>query len=285
MSPSLTGAASLARRAVPFLVVDAAVVVYRQSDAIIVSALSDETQVGWYSVAETFLGSLLLVPTLILSVVFPTMARKSTESTEEALRITRSCLHLLWLVCVPIGLGTVVMADRITAILLGDEFAKTGPVLASMGVVMIVMVPAIVTFQYGVVLGRQSRFAYIVVIAFVVSLPLHFTIDPWTRDRYGSAALGAAMVFTATEALIFVLSLIFLTPGVIDRSLVNVFVRANIAGGLLFAVAWPLRERMILLPVAAGALVYLTAIVLLRAVSDEERRLLRGVLDRLRRAR
>lgn len=284
LSPSLSGASSLARRAVPFLVVDAAVVVYRQSDTIMISVLSNETQVGWYSVAETFLGSLLLVPTLILSVVFPTMARRSTESTEEALRITRSCLHLLWLVCVPVGLGTVVMSDRITAILLGDGFAKTGPVLAWMGVVMMVMVPAIVTFQYGVVLGRQSHFAWIALVAFFVSLPLHIVIDTWTNRRYGSAALGAAIVFAVTEALMLVLSLIFMAPGVIDRSLVSVFVRANIAGALLLAAAWPLRDRMILLPIAAGAVVYIAAIFALRATSEEERRIAVNLVNRLRRS-
>jgi O-antigen/teichoic acid export membrane protein len=283
LRPSFTNLSPVVRRALPFVAIEATTVVYQKSDTIFISALSNETQVGWYSIAETFLGSLLLVPTLVVSVVFPAMARMSSQSIDDARRLVRRCLRLLWITTVPLGLGTVVIADRMALLLFGSDYSKSGPVLAAMGVVMIVMAPAIVIFNYGVVLGRQSRWTYIMIAAFLVSIPLHLTVDRWTNRQYGSAALGAAMVFTATEVLILVLSIIFIAPDVIDRSVISVFLRTNIAGGLLMAAAWPLREQMLLLPIIAGAAVYVLAVVVLRAVDDEEKRLILSIPGRLRR--
>jgi hypothetical protein len=55
-----------------------------------------------------------------------------------------------------------------------------------------------------------------------------------------------------------------------SRENAKVAAKALLAGGVMLAVAWTVRDDFILIPVAAGAVTYLGMIFLLRAIPKED---------------
>jgi len=71
------------RASAPYLFADAMVVVYLQIDTLVISLIATEQEVGWYATADTIFGSLLFVPAVLLTAIFPRMARVHHERPEE----------------------------------------------------------------------------------------------------------------------------------------------------------------------------------------------------------
>lgn len=280
--PSRAGIGGVAKLALPFVIVQATVVAYRQSDTLILSKLSGQIEVGWYAVSETLLGSLLVIPTITLTAVYPTLARISSEQPDAALRLLRRGVRILFLVTTPIGLGMVVVSEQVAPLLFGKAFERSGSVLGTMGLVMIIMVPSLLLANYAAAINRASRWTLITLAAIAFSIPLYAVFIPWTSRRYDNGAFGAAIVFAATELLILVLAVRFVAPKLFDRRLTVGSARVALAGVLMLAATWPLRDRFLLLPIAVGAATYCVAVALLRAVDKEERQVIRELGARLR---
>ena len=58
-------------------------------------------------------------------------------------------------------------------------------------------------------------------------------------------------------------------------------IRVLLAGAAMFVAAWPLRDQFLLVPIAVGSLTYVAAILLLRALTDDERHLVGTALARV----
>ncbi len=278
--PTTRGLRRVARKGLPFLMVEAGVVIYRQSDTIALSRLANETQVGLYSVAETFLGSMLVVPTILLTAVFPALARLSAERPDDALEMVRKGLRLIFVATVPLGLGILVISRQIAPILFGNDFRRSGPVLGAMGVVMIVMVPSILIANYAITIGRQSRWGFMNLAGIAASIPLYIWWIPWAEHRFSNGALGAALVFVATEAVILVAAVVLIAPAILTRSLLSGCAKAVTAGLIMVGAAWPVRDRFLLIPVAVGAVTYVAAIAIMRTVPPDELDVVRRRLKR-----
>jgi O-antigen/teichoic acid export membrane protein len=155
-----------------------------------------------------------------------------------------------------------------------------------MGIVMLIIVPTILVGNYAFAIGKQSQWAWITAAGFVVSIPLHLVLIPYTDRHYGNGALGAAIVFAATELLIFAVAVSRTIPTLFDRSLVVSVAKAVSAGLIMLLASYPLRSRFLVIPILVGAVVYIGLIAALRVLPAEDRALLataaRKVTERLR---
>ena len=282
VSPTRHGVRAMVRRAAPYIVVQGVSVAYRQSDTIILSRYGGSTQVGFYAVSESLLGALIMIPSIGLTAVFPAMSRVGSERPADALRLVRRGMRMLVIFTVPIGLGVLVISDTIVRLLFGPQFARSGPVVGAMGVVLTIMVPTILVGNYATAMGRIHRWAVVTLIAIVVSIPLYIIFIPWTRHRFDNAALGTAIVFALTEFLIFFLALRVCAPDFFSRHVTTGCLKALAAGGLMVAATWSVRHRFVLIPIALGGLVYIGALLLLRTIDADERENLRRVFNRVR---
>jgi fatty acid desaturase len=77
--------------------------------------------------------------------------------------------------------------------------------------------------------------------------------------------------------------------GMLSKHTAKVAVRVGLAGVLMVASVWWIRDLFIVIPVVVGAVVYLTGIFLFRALTDEDLMVLKGLaqtaLARLHRQR
>ena len=263
-----------------FLLAGIVLTTYQQVDTVIMSALVDRDALGWYSAADTLFGSLLFLPTIVMSSIFPVLGRLMQENPAGVTPLVRRASSLLVMVGVPIGLGTVVVAIPLAPVLYGDEFAPTGQVLTVLGAVLLFTFGTVVFGMVALATGRQRFWNTIMILAIAISIPLDLLFVPWADRTYGNGAIGGAMSYFVTEGLLFALGLWKIAPFLVERVFMWRFVRVLLAGGLMFAASWPLRDLPLVVPIIVGAVSYVLALVALRVPEKEDWERLRGLVTR-----
>ena len=268
-----------------FLALGAVLVVYQQIDTVVISALVEPEVLGWYSTADTLFGTLLFVPTILMTVLLPRFSRLHAEDPPALQQLVSQSLSSLTLVAVPIGLGTAVIADNFAVLLYGEAYRETGPVLAVLGIVVILTFGTMLLGGLAAATGRQRTWNLVMIAAIVASIPLDIVLVPWTDDRYGNGAIGGALAYVITESAMLAFGLWTFAREMVNRALTLRIGKILAAGGLMVIATWPLRNVFIAIPIVVGAVVYATATVVFRTLTDEEAALIRQALSRLRASR
>jgi O-antigen/teichoic acid export membrane protein len=282
-------AARMMRASFPYFLSSVFLVIYMQVDIIIISLLVNERAVGWYGAADQLFGTFLFIPTVFITAVFPALSRMYETAADALPRLMRKSWDLLILVAIPIGLGLVVIAGPLVVLLFGPEFAPSGPILALMGIVLILTYQNILLGRFLIATDRQRSWTVVMAAAAIASVPLDLLLVPWCQRQFGNGAIGGALSFIVTELGMNIVGLWLLPRGSLGWSNVRVAASGLAAGLVMVAVVWPLRTYFLGLPIVVGAVVYLALIVILRALPREDWQLAgslaRGAVQRLKNRR
>ena len=280
--PALFSGWTLVRRGSPFFFADAMVTIYLQVDTLVISLIATEREIGWYATADSIFGSLLFVPAVLLTAIFPRVARLHHEKPEDVPPLMLQAFSTMLLVGVWIGLGTVVVSRSFTQTLFGAEFSGSGAVLAVFGVVAILGHQTIVLASFAIASGRAKLVGTMLLVCTVASVPLDIVLVRWTHDRYGNGAIGAGLAYIVTEGIQIIVSIAVIAPSIVCRATALRVVRCLVAGGAMLAVGWPLRSRSFLLSGSLASLAYFATHALLRTADDFERDAFRKAFAGLR---
>jgi O-antigen/teichoic acid export membrane protein len=270
-----------------YLMVRFALVVYQQIDIVIISLLVTEKNMGWYGTADQLFGTFLFVPSVFITALYPALSRLFKSEPNSVNQIIRKSFDLMWLMAVPIGLGVLLIADPLVVLLYGEEFTQAGPVLAVMGIVLLLTYQNMLLGQFLISTDRQRAWSWTIGACALLTIPLDIFFVSLSERFFGIGAMGGAFSFTVTEIVMLCTALLLLPKGTLDRQNAYRAIRVLLAGLIMVGVAWWVRDLFILVPIITAAATYLLMIVILRAVPREDwvilRSMVENVLARVRR--
>ncbi|MBE0697066.1 MAG: flippase [Anaerolineaceae bacterium] len=267
----------LYKSSLPYLLSTVFLVVYMRIDIIILSWLTTEKEIGWYGASSTLFGTMLFVPTIFMTAVFPALARMYVSGADATFKVLRKSLDLLLIIGIPIGLGVFAIADPLVVLLYGADFAGSGPILAIMGIVLIFTYLTILLGQYLVSIDRQVLWTWVMAIATFATVPLDLLFIPWCRDALGNGAIGGAISFVITELGMVIAGFVFLPKGLLEGDNIRRIIKTLVAGLIMTAVVWQLRQYFIAIPILVGGVIYVGAILLFRVVPQDDWALLKSL--------
>ncbi len=273
----------------PYLLVSGFLVLYNQIDIIILSLMLNEESIGWYGVASRLFGTFMFIPSVFITAVFPALSRMYTNESNNLTKLLQKSFDLLLLLGLPIGLGVFVISHPIVVLLYGEEFNNSGPILAIMGLVIIFTYQNALIGRFLISIDKQNIWTVVMGGAIVLTIPLDLVLIPWCQAQFGNGAIGGGISFLVTEAGMLLAGLFLLPRGTLGGANLRFAVRAILAGLVMTAVAWSLREMFILIPILAGGITYIGMILILRIVPQEDWLLLQSlaqsVLARFRKSK
>lgn len=269
------------RRGLPFLAGDASAMAYHNVDVIVLSMLVSSAEVGWYSVLDTLVASFYFIPTILISAVFPRLAEVHALDPKAYETLFMRALRVLVLAGVPIGFGMIVVAEQIVVLLFGDEFREAGAALQVYGVVVVLGFVNVLLGLHAVIINRQNTRTVLLAAGALATIVLDLILVPWTHQRYGNGAVGGVLSYVFTEMGILVVFLVMLARFALTRATGVYVLKCVVAGGLMTAACWPLRDAFLALPVAVGALVYGAALIALRTLTQDERAIIDSGLTKI----
>ena len=259
-----------ARLGTPHLLGGLALALYREADVAVMAILLDEEQVGWYAAADRLFGNALVVPTIVMTTMLPVLTRTHAAAPVEAQTLAERTFRTLMLFGLPAGIGLFLISDRVAVLLFGEDFTETGPVLGALGLVMGMVSITILLGRYAMATGKQNSYYLLMLAAAIATVPLDLVFVPFADDRFGNGALGGAMSFAVTETVILVVGTSMLIPSVFSRVTLVRFVKTALATAVMALVVFPVRDYFPLVPMAVGAVAFLSATLLLRTPEDHE---------------
>jgi O-antigen/teichoic acid export membrane protein len=256
----------------PFFVWQAALMVYGQVDAVLLSLLTQDAVVGWYSAAYRIVTIPLFLPTIIMTVIFPALSAVSTDGHQFG-TIARRAVHVVLLPTLPMVLGIMLLSDKLIAFM-GYPDAFSHSILP-----MVLLAPHIALVGVNMVVGtvlqtrdRQRNWAMAAVVAAILNPALNLPAISFTQAQFGNGAIGASAVTTITEVFMLGAGLYLLPRGIFGRRTLTDAGRCLAAALIMCVVVAFTRELPLPAVVVLGGLTYAISLLAIGAVSVKEAR-------------
>ena len=219
----------------PFYLSQVANSVYARIGISLLSILSNDTEVGWYSSALNVAGLSLLVSPLIASVLLPLLARANGRSREQMFVIMSRAIRGILLIVLPISLMLGLGAEVWVRLLFGASFAPATQSLRLIAPVFVLTYVAMVLGTCLVLLGRAWAVTAVSFGALGLSLVLNAVVIPRAMRGFGpgGAGAGAAIAVVGTELAVVVAFVALVGARAFDRDNVSSIARAVVCCGLV----------------------------------------------------
>lgn len=246
-----------------------------RTDTVMIRLISGAAETGLYNSSFRLLDALYFIPVAVISAVFPAMSVLYKTDKEMLKRLYRKMFYYLLAIALPMGIGTMFLADRIMLFIYGNEFSGAGNALR------ILIWAEVAIFLYAVsgyllnAINRQLLFTATAAGAAVLNVAINLVLIP----EFGY--IGAAIATVATSFFILVLLFYFAGKSGYRFSVFRISVKPVIATGVMTLVLLALQGMHVLLIVPGAAVTYFAVFILLKGVEREEMFLVRKYLKRL----
>ncbi len=263
--------------ALPFGLTSLSGMIYTYTDSIILSSLQGNEVVGWYNASYRLVLMLLFIPNVINIVIFPVMSRFFTSSPSFMKLLYGKYLKFMLILCIPMGIGTTLIADKIIMFVFGVAFAK------SIIALQILVWTIVLTFAGAAFVkllestNRQRIITKISLICVVVNVLLNLLLIP--KFSY----VGSSIATVVTE-LVLVSSVIVFTYRLsygIPRSIIKDYLIRILFSSLIMSVSilYLQKFHLIILILSAG-FVYFVTLYLVHGIDREDMMLMRHAIHR-----
>lgn len=255
----------------PFFIWQSSLLVYGQSDVIMLSAFTRDAVVGWYTAAYRIISIPIFIPSIVMAAVLPALTKSAFENWDEFLTIARRSMHVILLLTIPSSLGIMVTAREILDFLrYPDGFYNSIPLI----IILSIHIPLVsADMVIGVALtatDKQQKWALIAVAAAVLNPAMNLLFIPYSESVFGNGAIGAATSTVITELFVMVVGLRLLSFSSLNRYSLSIACRCIVAGLIMSAAVWLASGLPLPVAVVIGVLVYSLASFALGSVSLQD---------------
>jgi O-antigen/teichoic acid export membrane protein len=249
---------------------------YLRIGVVMLKGLATDAVVGWYGAATRIYCTLLFVPTILTTAVFPAMMRMGGEAGatgDDAAfgRASERLMNLLLFVAIPISAGTIAVARPFVRMLYGSgSFEQAAPSLEVLGVSILLVCLDVVLGTVLIARGREKAWSRMAIAAAVFNPLVNLWTIPLATRLWDNGSIGAALATLLTEALMMAGALWLMPAGIFTRRNLVVGVK-GLALGIAMVVllrAWGSQNLALL--IVAGAAFYVPLALWLGVLPRED---------------
>jgi O-antigen/teichoic acid export membrane protein len=242
-------------------------------NVLLLKPLQGDTMVGWYDAGYKWLNMLVVIPTLFTYAIFPVMSRQAAQDRSELRRSYRLSVKLLTMLALPAAILFTLLATPLVGVLSGSAYLPQGAQALRI-LIWSILFGWINSLTNYVLMAldrqRQVMLASAARVAFAVVGNLLFV------RQFGYVASAAIIV--SGELLLLVLFSVDLRRHLGPLSWSKLLWRVALAGLLMGGAVWAASLVHPAPALLAGVVVYPAALLLLRALTPEERAALAPLL-------
>lgn len=246
--------------------------------SVMLSLMQGDEAVGWYSGAYRMVISLIFIFSSYSRAIFPVMSKFYASSPDSMRLVFERSVKFAIMFAGPIGIGTTLLADKLTLSILGPGFFQ------SIIVLKILIWYASISFISAVfaeLFNAVNKQRIVTIIAGGDSI-LNILLNVVLIPRYGY--IGASITAVINECLILVVVLVWshkIGFGIPVKSLIAILSRVLLASTIMGAFVFLLRNTLGLWwLVSLAALLYFGVLFLVKGISKEDVMLIREAIRR-----
>ncbi|HEV2700084.1 MAG TPA: oligosaccharide flippase family protein, partial [Steroidobacteraceae bacterium] len=190
-------------------------------DGAMMSHFASADAIGWYAAARKLVGILIFPAATVGSVLFPTLVRQFVGDLEGFRATVRGALRVLYLVVLPLALGSVLFPQLGVQIFNARTFAPAEQNVRLLAAWLLLLYFSIPLSQCINATGRQGRWAAVQFGCVVISALADPFLIRWFQQHHGNGGLGVCVASIASEILMLVGATLLIPKGILDRSMLR----------------------------------------------------------------
>ncbi len=188
----------------PYFLFSVFSVIYYRIDAIMISALTNETVTGWYGGAYRFFDIVMVLPSIYMMVIFPIFSRFWDDKNGILEKSFGESLRLMVLFGIPVSVLIYLFAGPIVNFFMGLDTYEPSVIILQ---IFALSIPVVyVDFMFGSAIlastSKQKSWAFAGFLAIIVNIAINYFLIPYTQAAYGNGGIGAAIATLATELFV-----------------------------------------------------------------------------------
>lgn len=246
--------------------------VYFNFDKIFISLITNDTNVGLYSISYSFLGFIMAAVGLISLVFFPVLSKHSFSSSLP--NIYNKYLKLVLLISVPMSLGAILLSKEIISLVFGVSYL--GGDLPFKIIMFFCLIYSLNTTFNNLFSthGYEKYFLKLLFIATISNVVLNIIIIPFL------GIVGAALTTLLSEIIILIGSVIFIKRNIPGLKIIDNLIYPLFSGLLMVLGIFVIKiftpngflgnNFDVLIYVLFGSILYVLSILLFRVIRKED---------------
>ncbi len=233
-------------------------------DQIMLSKLKSLESVGIYSAADRLLDFCRALTLAFAGALFPILAKQYVSGVEQLRRVTISSLRYLLLGTIPTAIGTAILSNNIITLVYGQKFLTAASVLT---IHIFSLVPFSMVYFLAIVLivtDNQRVDLGINIVGALLNIGLNFALIPYFAE------IGAALAVLITIVIFNQLQNWYVKQRLFPIPLFELTPKIVLAAGIMGIVTFLLREWNLAANIIVSAAIYVSLVVLFKAVTPEE---------------
>jgi O-antigen/teichoic acid export membrane protein len=263
---------NLARQAPVFTSIVIFSTIHLSIDQIMLSKLAGIDSVGIYSAADRLLQISRTLPLAFSAALLPMFSRDFAAGLGDLKGLTISSLRYVFLGCMPIVVGTAVLADDIVTLLYGDKFIHAGAVLRLHIFSLVPFGMVYILAQFLIATNNQKIDLTINAVSAGINVCLNFLLIPYFAE------IGAVLATLITIIVFNQLQYWYIRRHLFSIPFLEIVPKILAASAVMGGLTYFLKDWNIFLNVAVSGLAYIALILLLKALSPDETAFLKGLL-------
>lgn len=260
----------------PFWLTSVFVIIYFRIDMVMLSVMKGDIVVGWYAAPYRLIDALGMLPGLLMTVMYPVFSKFNVNSKESLNTVFNKSFKFLIILAIPIGIGTMLLAEEIIVLMYGNEYI---PSVIALKILVWASVLSFINFTPATLLNstnRQRNLMAFTCIGAVVNIIFNFILIP-TMSYVGAG------IATVIAELVVGLLMIYEINKFQKRSLSSLHI--TIAKSLLSALVMGVfvltfKSYTLLLLIPLASIVYLIMLLATKTFEKEELYLINQALRR-----
>ncbi|MBP1945461.1 flippase [Methanobacterium petrolearium] len=260
----------------PFAITGISINIYLWIDTLILSVMKGQEAVGFYNASYKLILVLLFIPIVLNTALFPLMSKYYASSIKTLKISFEKLFKITMLIAIPIGIGTVLTANKIILLFYGSQYLKSVIALQIL-IWSTVLIFARNPFERLLAASdKQITTTKIFLIGVIFNVTTNLIIIP----HY--SYIGAAIVIILTDIL--VLTLFILSAGKFGYSLSKnsqiSLVKAILASIIMGLFLIWLNKINIFLLILIGFTIYVISLLILKILDDDEILMIKSIFKK-----
>ncbi len=244
--------------------------IYFYIGSVMLSKIKGDLEVAVYSVAYNIALAILFIPTVYTNAIYPVLSRYYKESKERLKFLYIRSFKYLYIVGLPISVGTYLLAGRIILFFYGKSYYES---IIALQIISWYLFLKFINFLFGTVLSsidQQNKRMLGQGITAIFNVGINLILIP----KLGF--IGAAWSTFITEILLVVLYYLYVSKSLFFFNFTQILAKPIIAVIAMFFFV-KFSNLGLILTIISSAIVYLSVLVLLKAFDNQDYDILKRI--------
>ncbi|HEY3423043.1 MAG TPA: flippase [Methanocellaceae archaeon] len=264
----------------PFALGAIMVPIYASVDKVLLSMMRGDAAVGVYAGVRTLVSVLLMISGTFNGATFPVMTKSYVTNMARFKVLYEKSFKYLFMVSLPIAVGTTILANNIAMLVLGDQFTGATVILQVVVWILIFSFLNNMTGNVFTAMNKQIIGSLIAGALVIVNVSMNLLLIP------SLGGTGTAIAAVATEAVGFAFSYYYISRHLYRIPLAGVIAKPCVASAVMGACVFALNLAGVnlILNICAGIVIYALAILLIKGLANDDIALISQMIgkDRLK---